>query len=206
MLARKTERGSGPFTFEDYLVWEAEQEEKWELVDGYAVRRSDRWHWDPATGKAGATRAHNIVLANLIRHLGNGLAGGPCRALPSDIKTRSPTGSGRYPDVTVECGEGEISSLMSAEPRVLLEVLSPSNTRSNLFRLLEDYQAVPSVAQIVYLEQNRTFANSWTREAEGWRRVEVEGPGAVLDFPSLNVSVTLRQVYEGLPFAEEAAA
>ena len=52
MLAPKSEPAPGPFTFEAYLEWEAAQEEKWELVDGYAYRRSDRWHYDPATGMA----------------------------------------------------------------------------------------------------------------------------------------------------------
>ncbi len=206
MPAPRSDPAPGPFTWDEYMAWEAEQDEKWELVDGYAYRRSDRWHWDPVTGMAGATLAHNMVVANLIRHLGNSLVGGPCMALPSDLKTRSPLGSGRYPDVTVECGKGDVSSLLSTEPRVLIEVLSPSNTRANLFRLLEDYQAVPSVAQIVYLAQDRAFANSWSREPEGWRRIEVEGADALLAFPSLSVSLALREVYDGLPFAAEAAS
>ncbi len=206
MLAPKTEPRPGPFTFEEYLAWEAAQDEKWELVDGYAVRRSDRWHWDPATGMAGAIRAHNRVVANLVRHLGNKLEGGPCEALPSDIKTRSPTGAGRYPDVTVQCGVGPLDSLLSSDPRVLIEVLSPSNTLSQQLRLLEDYQAVPSVQQIVYLEQERAFAHSWTREGGGWRRTEYEGVEAVLPFPALELSLSLREVYDGLPFAEAQAA
>ena len=168
MLARKFQRGPGPFTFEEYLDWEAEQEEKWELVDGYAVPRSDRWHWDPVEGMAGATRGHNLIVANLVRHLGNRLDDSVCRALPSDIKTRSPTGSSRYPDVTVECALGDLNSLLSAEPRILIEVLSPSNRPSQLLRLLHDYQAVSSVAQIVYLEQQRPFGQSWTRDGDTW--------------------------------------
>ena len=116
MLAPRSEPAPGPFTFEEYLEWEAAQEEKWELVDGYAYRRSERWHYDPTTGMAGATFAHNLIQSNLIRHLGNRFAGGPCRALPSELKTRSARGSSRYPDVTVECGRPAPGSLLSAEP------------------------------------------------------------------------------------------
>jgi hypothetical protein len=42
MLARKPEPR---MSFEEYLEWEARQDEKWELVDGRPVRRSDRWFY-----------------------------------------------------------------------------------------------------------------------------------------------------------------
>jgi hypothetical protein len=47
-------------SFDEYMAWEAEQEEKWELVDGRPVLRSDRWWRDPVTGMAGA-RADTIA-------------------------------------------------------------------------------------------------------------------------------------------------
>jgi len=123
MLARPEPR-RGPFTWDEHMAWEAEQEEKWELVDGFAVRRSERWSYDPATGRTGATQAHNLAVANLIAALSPRLRGGPCRALPSDIKTRVSAGVGRYPDVTVQCGRVAPDSLLASEPRILFEVLS----------------------------------------------------------------------------------
>jgi len=200
MLARQADRGPGPFTFDEYLAWEAEQEEKWELVDGYAVRRSDRWHYDAATGMAGATYAHNLLQSNLLRHLGNRLFGGPCRALPSELKTRSPTGSGRYPDITVQCGRSKPGDLVSSEPRILFEVLSASNTLPRQLRLLDDYQAIPTVEQIVFLEQDRPFALVWVREGGGWRRSEVDGLETDLSLPSIEQALPMREVYEGLDF------
>lgn len=201
MLARKAESRPGPFTWDQYMEWEAQQEEKWELVDGYAVRRSERWWFDPVTGMAGATAAHNRVVANLIRHLGNRLAGGPCWAAPSDLKARSPTGSARYPDVTVECGRPDPNSLLSAEPRVLIEVLSPSNTLPEQLRLLDDYQAIAAVQQIVFLEQASPSLLSWTRAGDAWPRLAVEGLEAVLEMPSLDAALPLSEIYDGLDFA-----
>lgn len=206
MLARKPEPRPGPFTWDEYMAWEAEQEEKWELVDGYAVPRSERWHYDPVTGMAGATFAHNAAVTNLITALTLKLRGGPCWALPSDIKTRSPTGASRYPDVTVQCGRSDFSALLSSDPRVMIEVLSPSNTLSQQLRLLDDYQAVPSVEQIIFLEQDRPFALSWTREAGGWRRAEVEGLDATLDMPSLGAALPFLEIYDGFPFAAETVS
>lgn len=197
MLARQT---LPRMTFEEYLEWEAKQPEKWELVDGRPVRRSDRWHYDPATGMAGATRAHNRIVGNLLRHLGNSLAGGPCWASPSDLKTRSRDTAARYPDVTVECGRAPPDSLLSAEPRVLFEVLSPSNTFPDLLRLLDDYMAVPTVQQVVYLAQDKPFSWSWTRAGEFWPRTNLESLDAALHLPSLGFDLPLAEIYEGLEF------
>jgi len=206
MLACKEQARPGPFTFEEYLAWEAKQEEKWELVDGYAVRRSERWWFDPATGMAGATWRHNAIVANLITGLNNRLRGGPCRAFPSDIKARSPRGNTRYPDVTVECGRPGSDSLVSAEPRVLIEVLSPSNSLRQQLQLLDDYQAMEAVQQIVFIEQGRASLLVWTRGEGGWPRDAVEGLEATLDLPSLQTALPLAEIYEGVEFDEARGA
>lgn len=196
MLARQR---MPEMTFEAYLEWEAKQDEKWELVDGRPVRRSDRWYYDPVTGMAGATRAHNRIQANLIIALGTRLHGGSCWAAPSELKTRTHSNV-RYPDVTVECGDGPGSSLLSVEPRVVFEVLSPSNTLPDQLRLLDDYQAVPSIAQVVYVEQQRPYILSWERSGKFWPRTNLESLDATLLLPSLGLSVPLTEIYQGLGF------
>lgn len=204
MLARQAEVRPGPFTFEEYMAWEQEQEEKWELVDGYAVRRSERWSFDPATGMAGATYAHNRIMTNLIVALANRLRGGRCEVLPSELKTLSPTGSVRFPDVTVQCGKSAGSDLVSSEPRVLIEVLSKSNTLRQQMKLLTDYQAIATVRQIVFVEQYRPFALVWTRDDSGWALGEIEGLEADLPLPSVHQSLPMSEVYAGLTFDEAA--
>jgi len=206
MLAREAPARPGPFTFEAYLEWEAKQEEKWELVDGYAVRRSERWWYDPATGMAGATWRHNAIAANLMRHLGNRLAGTPCRPMPSDLKARSPRGNARYPDVTVECGRPGGDSLVSAEPRVVIEVLSPSNSLRQQLQLLDDYQAMEAVQQIVFIEQERPSLLVWRREEGGWPREAVEGMEAVLELSSLGIALPLAEIYDGVEFDQPREA
>jgi Uma2 family endonuclease len=149
---------------------------------------------------AGATFAHNRIVGNLLRHLGNRLAGRSCWALPSDLKTRSRAGNARYPDVTVECGSPALSSLLSSEPRVVFEVLSPSNTLPKQLLLLDDYQSVATMAQVVYVEQDRPSVLSWTRDDPFWPRQNLEGFYTVLALPSLDLSLPLAEIYEGLDF------
>jgi Uma2 family endonuclease len=191
-------------SFQEYMAWEAEQPEKWELVDGRPVLRSERWWRDPVTRIAGATFGHNRIVANLLTQLNTRLREGRCVALPSDLKVRSPMGNARYPDVAVECGSPAASSLLASEPRVLFEVRSPSNTLNNQLKLVADYQAIASVQQVVFLEQVRPSALLWTRNPDGWRAEDVDGLDGRLLLPSLTVELPMAEVYEGLSFDPDA--
>ena len=53
---------------------------------------------------SGASRVHNTIQANLIRHLGNRLDGSPCQAVGSDLRVHVPaTGLYTYPDAVIHC-------------------------------------------------------------------------------------------------------
>lgn len=181
-------------SFEEYLAWEAEQEEKWKLVDGWPVLRSERWSRDPVTGMAGTAIAHNIIVANLITSLTSRLRGGPCWAVPSHLKHRSSHKTARYPDASVDCGP---DSLLASEPRVIFEVLSASNTVRGQM-LLADYQAIPSAAHIVFVEQDRPSAVLRTRNPDGWRAEGVEGLDAVLPLTGIGLDLPVAEIYERL--------
>jgi Uma2 family endonuclease len=139
---------------------------------------------------------------NILVSLSPRLGSGPCEALPSDLKVQSPTGNARYPDVVVECGALADDDLFAHTPRVLFEVLSPSNTVRQQLKLIADYQAMPSVEQVVFLEQRRPSALLWTRNADGWRAEDVEGLDAVLRLPSIDVDLPMAEVYERLTLEE----
>jgi Uma2 family endonuclease len=187
-------------TFEEYLEWESQQEELWELVDGYPVLRSERWERDPVTGMAGTTVAHNLIVVNLLRHLGNRLAGSNCRPMASHLKHRSVSKTARYPDASIDCGRPEMGSLEAAEPRVIFEVISKSNTMAQQMLLLADYQAIASVRHIAFIEQARPSVVLWTRNVDGWRAVEVVGLDAALDLSAVGVSLPMAELYEGVSF------
>lgn len=102
---------------EAYLALDRASEAKHELWDGEVYAMS------------GASLAHNQLVGNLVRHLGNALEGSGCLALPSDMRIRIPLRDRYvYPDVTIVCGspelEGERDVLLN--PRTVIEVLSPS--------------------------------------------------------------------------------
>lgn len=187
-------------TFEAYHAWEQEQDEMWELVNGVPQLRSDRWERDPVTGMSGTTRAHNIIVANILRHLGNRLAGRPCRALASHLKHRSSVKSARYPDASVECGPADLQSLTASDTRVIFEVLSASNTLVQQMLLLADYFAIPELAHMVFVEQHRPAAILWTRNPDGWRAADIQGWDAILPLTAIGVDLPLSEVFEGMGY------
>jgi Uma2 family endonuclease len=192
MLAVRTPSMS----FEDYLVWEADQVEKHEYVDGVPVLRRLRL-------MSGGTYVHIALAANIVGSLRERLRGGPCRAVGSDLKVRSLTGNARYPDVVVDCGPLS-RTLIAPDPRVLFEVLSPSNSTAHQVRLVADYQAMPSVQQIVFIEQDRPAAMVWSRTDQGWAVDAIEGLETILPLSTLGVELPLVEVYEGVTFEDEA--
>lgn len=188
---------SAEMSFEDYLAWENAQAEKHEFVSGRPVLRRLRL-------MAGGTEAHAHIAANLIAAFTPRLRGGPCRVFGSDFKIKSPTGNARYPDVMVKCAPPTPRQLFTTEPRVLIEVLSPSNDALDQFRLLEDYKAFASAAHIAFIAQERAQALIWTREGEVWTRADLDGAEASLALPALGLAIPFSEICDGVTFDERA--
>jgi Uma2 family endonuclease len=171
---------------EAFLEWEDRQERKHELVDG-VIRLM-----------AGASAAHNTICLNLASALKGRLRGKPCRPFGMDMKVHIPNGNFRYPDTVVDCGSMKNKDVVAAEPRVVIEVLSPSTEWFDQTKKLEDYQSVPSIRQIAFLAQDRAFARVWTRTGASW--TSVEGSEGMLSLPSIEVEFPLSEAYDGVEF------
>lgn len=195
MLARRPE----PMTVEAFLLWEQGQAERHELIDGVPVLRAIRKGWTRTTGMAGGMLLHGHTAANIVHALKSRLKGAPCRAYGSDVAVRTADQRTRYPDATVDCGPlGQ--ALTAQEPRVVFEVLSPSNALADQLELLEDYQSIASVQHIAFLEQAQPSAVTWLRHEAGWRRDRLEGLDGVLELTALGFALPLAEVYDGAAF------
>lgn len=179
-----------PMTLTAFLDWEFAQEEKYEFVDGAPVLRRTRM-------MAGGTLNHGLICAKVIAALTPRLRGSSCAPLTSDVRVITGHGAVRYPDVTVDYGPRAANQLEAKGPKVIFEVLSPSNPMRQQLRLLDDYQSIETVEQVVFLAQNEVSALIWTREAGGWRRDEAVGEAAEIALTALGFSVPLSEVYEG---------
>jgi Uma2 family endonuclease len=176
---------------EDYLVWEARQERKHELVNG--VTRL----------MAGGTAAHEMISLNIALAMKQRLKGGPCDVFGAGLKVRTSIDGYCYPDVTIDCGQPAPQALFADKPSVLFEVLSPSTEWFDETDKLSEYQALPSVAHIVLLSQRRPFGRLWARDGAGWRTTDLDGAEASIDLRALNLSLPMAEIYDGVAFAPE---
>ena len=99
---------------DEFYAWLESQSERHELVDGQPLLM------------AGATIAHDTVVMNASRLIGNQLLGKPCRPRSADIAVKISTHQVRYPDLSVDCGDPAGTSREAAKPTLVIEVESPS--------------------------------------------------------------------------------
>ena len=176
-------------TFEQFLAWESRQEFKHEFVDGEPV------------AMAGASVGHNLIQTNLISATVPKLRGTGCRTFTSDLLVRTGNDRGRYPDTTIDCGQLQPGDRVASEPRVVFEILSPETQRHDRTIKLADYNATPSIAHYVLIEQSVLLVHVYSRGPHGdfnLRPQEIRGLGGVVELPSVGISLTMAEIYDGL--------
>jgi Uma2 family endonuclease len=183
-------------TADEFFVWQADQDRNYELVDGVPV----------LTPKAmtGASRRDDTITVNILASLRGQLRGRPCRPHTDDIAIRNPNGNVRRPDILIDCRSAPDRSMEVSEPRVLVEVLSPSTTRFDRFQKIEEYKAHAAVAVVLLVDSEAPRVIVWRRGAAGlWSSQIVDDPVAILPLPEIGATLALADIYEdaGLPAA-----
>jgi Uma2 family endonuclease len=169
-----------PLTLEEFLAWEAEQEERYEF-DGIQP-----------VAMTGASFAHARLVTGLILALGGRLRGG-CLPLANDLKVVSGRRV-RYPDLTIVRGPVADSADRVA-PTVAFEVLSPSTVLTDQRVKPLEYAQVPSIQAYVLLAQDTPLVTVRRRSAD-WGEETLEGPRAILALPEVGVEQPLADLYE----------
>ena len=180
---------------EEYLQFEENSPTRHEYVNGYVHAMS------------GASMAHNRIVSRLHTALANRLGNGPCETFTNAQKLKVDTESDKdyyYPDIMVTCDTSGWRDLWLLNPRLIVEVLSPSTQHIDQREKASIYRKIESMEEYVIAAQS-----SWRltifRRADGWVADIVSGPDAVAEFRSLGVSVPLAEIYRGV-FPESASA
>jgi Uma2 family endonuclease len=177
---------------DSYLAFDRQSELKHVLWDGEVYAMS------------GASLAHNLIVGNLLRHLGNALHGSGCRALPSDMRVRLSRDRYVYPDVTIICGppslDGESDVLLN--PSVVIEVLSPSTAAFDRGDKFAGYRSIAGLDEVAFVSQHERRVETYTRQSDdSWLMRESRADGA-LALRSLPVPLSLNAIYEDVAFGE----
>lgn len=179
-----TARQQQTMTEAEYLAFENDNdhEQRHEFVDGHLV------------AMVGAARPHVLIVASLMRHLGNALAGTRCAPMSNDFKVRSPRGNYRYPDIVVECAPSGGDRYHSEEPVLIVEVLSESTRKADERDKPLEYFNIPSLREYVLIEQDFVKVQVLRRD-ENWR-ADTYFLGDVIRFDSIDCDLPVEAVYE----------
>lgn len=177
-------------TEEEYLAFERAAEERHEYIDGEIFAMS------------GASREHSRVALQLGAELVYALRGRKCEVYNGEVRIYLPK-SRRYvyPDATVVCGRAEFKdkefdNLLN--PRVLVEVLSPSTEDYDRDEKFTHYKTISSLAHYVLVSQNKPFVEVFSRQEDGsWTCVTCEA-GDKIALPAIECEIEVDQVYANI--------
>jgi Uma2 family endonuclease len=97
----------------------------------------------------------------------------------------------REPDIFVSCRECDG---FSREPRVVVEVLSPSTEKEDRTRKLDFYRRFDRIESMMLVWQDTRRVELHERTHAGWLVRDVIGSG-VIALPTLRVEISLDEIY-----------
>lgn len=154
----------------------------------------------------GGTPEHARLQARLIRLIGNAIDGGPCEVFTTDLRIRSrATNMATYADITVVCGplERDLEDHDAVtNPKLVIEVLSPTTERFDRGDKALHYRRIASVREYVLVAQDAARIEVFRRSEDGsWRFFEA-GPGESVRFESIGCTIAVDDVYAKAPSPE----
>lgn len=182
-----------PVTAAEYLEGERQSDVRHEFVDGRIYAMS------------GASVKHNVICLDLAILLENHLRGGPCRTHIEAVKVELAddlSESYYYPDVFVTCEPADDDSHVVRKPKLIVEVLSLSTSRNDRGEKLANYKRIPSVEEIVYIEQDwpEIFV---VRRSENWKRRIYTQLDSVIHLESIDLKLRVADFYRSSPFPDD---
>jgi len=189
-------RVAGPMSVNEFLTWDSGDDFIWELIDGYPRLKfppNPEFH-----GQAAPSDDHALIIMNIGSAIQTAprAAGHPCHVYPVGGQTISRRHARhRIPDLLVKCGP---RGSADEKPLLVVEVVSPSNTRSELAEREADYRSVPSLQEILVVEQDRPAVIWLRRTGELWRSETVERLDAPLALTSLEIPLTMTEIYRDI--------
>lgn len=174
-------------TFADYLRLEKDSNVKHEFLDGeiYAM--------------TGGTPKHAELAVAISSLLLTQLRGRGHHVFSSDLRVRVPaTGLAAYPDVTVVSGELTLDPEDDdtvTNPRIVVEVLSPSTEKFDRGLKLHHYQRIPTLEAVVLVAQREPRIEVYARQRDGGWTMQASGAGEIANLDGIGCTLPVDEIY-----------
>ncbi len=177
-------------TPEQYLDLERKAEFKSEYFDGEIF------------AMAGVGRKHNLLAGRALASIESAFRDRDCEVYGSDMRVcvLPSTGLYTYTDISAVCGEprfldNQFDTLLN--PKVIIEVLSPSTEAYDRGRKFQRYKGIASLAQYVLIASERVQVEVFTHgEAGLWTPKILSRPEEIVEIASIECSFTVADLYQ----------
>jgi Uma2 family endonuclease len=160
-----------------------------------------------AYAMAGASARHNRIAGNIFARLSDHLDGEECEPFISDMKLRVAPDLFYYPDVFVACDPPGGDPYFRTDPRLVVEVLSPTTERADRHEKLAAYKNCVGLVEYALVSQDRMLVELHRRGDDGeWRTEVFTQPDDRCAFDSVGLKLTLADIYRNVRFDETPEA
>ena len=179
------------FSAADYLVWESAQLDRHEFLDGEVF------------AMAGAEDRHVTVSMNLAFALRQHLSGSPCRTYMSDMKLNVASANQYfYPDVMVTCSPlDQANALIKSEPKLIVEILSPSTAAYDRGLKFGYYRVLPSLQECVLIDLDTRSTDCFRKRDDGLWVLHPFARGEPVSLASVALELRADQLFAEVPEA-----
>ena len=183
------------YSIEEYLALEESADYKSEYIDGEIFPM------------AGGSTNHNQIAGNFYAELNFAFKTEDYHIFMSDVRLWIPKKRiYTYPDVMVVCGKPEYYNNRTdtiTNPRVIIEVLSPSTKRYDRSKKFEAYRTIPTVEEYLLLDQNRKYIEHFSKmDHNRWSFAEYNESDETIALASVSFEIAVADIYNKVNFEQ----
>jgi Uma2 family endonuclease len=183
-------------TLDEFLAWDDGTDARYELIGGVPL------------AMAPPAEAHRILGMRLGSRIDAALGNRrPCNA-QAEAGVLRPDRADAYfvADIAITYRPNQRRRQAIEEPILLVEILSPASERHDRQTKLPVYRLIESVEEILLLDSQSMYGEVLRREGDRWITELVQGPDALLRLTSVDLSVPIAELYDGIDLDDGVTA
>ncbi len=173
----------------EYLEGEKIRQIKHEFIAGEVYAMADK------------SDRHIHIAGNLAVSLDNHLGEDDCEVFISDLKLQASDNVFYYPDVMVACDGANADPYFRKQPRLIVEVTSPSTEQIDRTEKLSAYKQIKSLKEYVIVSQDTVRIDVYRRmRGDRWQWESLTEMSEELKLESVGLTLSVAQIYRRVKF------